>query len=839
MIIKYSPEFTGEYYLNILKGTCLLGATVVDDTGLLEAFELRLGLPSFGESGQIRAIEYRRALGACKEGSFYEKSFSVDSFGVAESLLSWRDKLLMLGWMPEKESGQGRLDTLAKVEGIFRRQSACPGGPERWKAVLSALEGGRKPFTKEDTLELWYPEDLLPGLIGKAIALSGAHVEPKRESSPKEVDFSGKRVELRKYTELTDAFEAFAREKPSAGTVVINRDNVRFNSVLRRQGQALEQASTEKGNPAIPQVFKLGLSLLQRPMNPHTLLSFLQLPKGPLSFGLASDLVDALLQDNGIGEKWHRALERHPDELGEAKAYLLDLLVDRTDPAVPVDVTKRWCQEIVAWTEKRLRDGKNPVPPFELPQYAALASSCQGMLRLLEYEGASLDATDFENLVKSLYVGVSIRTDEGEIGSFDTVSSPASILSDPARLIWLDCNGVLDTSWPYAFLTKEEANWLHGVGVTVPAKDGYFKYGFSLVTDLLARVNDIVLVRAEYDCGEALREHPAVTLARKAGIKETECASPEWSGPQVPILPKDTFEFGKDVLGSFSRQESASSIETLINHPADYFLEYILNLKDIKDMELKDVIPARGLVAHLAFENLMKDGGKDVKAMRALVNGEGFRDRVRAAAACKGANLLLGENEIDFEGLVVTLKDSFNVLLDILETSRLEPYATEFSLKDSSGNGVDLHKEIGEVVKGSVDLIAKTGSGDYVVIDLKYPRGGDSYYTKLLQTDTSVQLEIYSAAVSRRLGKPVLATAYYLMPLMKLYTCDTQGIFRGKGVYHEKKKVVTPDLPTRIRDGIQVSRDCLRNGSVPLGEKDKFAFGRQEDSYEILKDRIK
>ena len=77
-------------------------------------------------------------------------------------------------------------------------------------AVLSALEGGRKPFTKEDTLELWYPEDLLPGLIGKAIALSGAHVEPKRESSPKEVDFSGKRVELRKYTELTDAFEAFA-----------------------------------------------------------------------------------------------------------------------------------------------------------------------------------------------------------------------------------------------------------------------------------------------------------------------------------------------------------------------------------------------------------------------------------------------------------------------------------------------------------------------------------------------------------------------------------------------------------------------------------------------------
>ena len=85
MIIKYSPEFTGEYYLDIRPGESLLEQTVVDDAGLLEAFELRLGLPSRGESKQIRTIEYRRALDKNKAGAFYEKSFSVDSFGVAES----------------------------------------------------------------------------------------------------------------------------------------------------------------------------------------------------------------------------------------------------------------------------------------------------------------------------------------------------------------------------------------------------------------------------------------------------------------------------------------------------------------------------------------------------------------------------------------------------------------------------------------------------------------------------------------------------------------------------------------------------------------------------------
>lgn len=838
MTIKYSPEFTGEYYLNIPEGKCLLGDIVVDDAGLLELFELRLGLPSFGESGQIRAIEYRKALKACQKGSFYERSFSVDSFGVAETLLSWRDKLMMLGWAPEVKTGQERLDTLAEVEEVFRKQSIYPGEPDRWLAVLTALNNGGKLFSDDATIEIWYPKELLPQLIEKAIALSGLKVEPKRELNPEKVDFSCKTVELRKYTELTDAFEWFAQEKPTAGTVVINRDNVRFNSVLRRHGQALEQASTEIGNPAIPQIFKLGLSLLLRPLNPHTLLSFLRVPKGPVPYRLALELTDALLEDNGIGKKWQTTLDKYPDERKEAQALLLDLLVDRADPAIPTEVAMVWCKEIAAWTEKCLNDKKHPVLPFEIPQYAALASACQGMMRLLEGESATMNATDFSNLVKSLYTGVAIRTDEGEVGSFNTVSSPAAILSDPSRLVWLDCNGVLDVSWPYTFLTQAEAKAIKDIGLTIPDKDRFFKYGFSLVTDLLSRVNDIVLIQSEYDCGEALREHPAVTLALQAGIKEKEFASPEWGGPQAPIQPRESFELGTDVLGGFSRKESASSIESLMDNPADYYLEYILKLKDIKDMELKDIIPARGLVAHLVFENLMKDGNKNVTAMLALVNGPDFRERVRAAAACKGANLLLGENEIDFEGLVVTLKDSFNVLLGILNASNLTPFETEFSLKDSNGKGVDLGGAIGEVV-GFVDLVAKTAGGDYVVIDLKYPRSSGNYYRQLLANDTSVQLEIYSTAVAKRLGKPVLATAYYLIPQMKLYTCDSQMIFKGKGVYHEKKKTVAPDLLTRIKDGIQSSRECLINGSIPLGEKDRFAFGRQEDSYEILKDRIK
>lgn len=838
MTIKYSPDFTGEYYLKLQPGECQLEQAVLDGVGLLESFELHLGLPSQGESGQIRTIEYRQALAANKANAFYEQSFDLDSFGVAATLLTWRDTLLMQGWNPDAGTGQERLDKLSEVERTFRKQSNCPGTPDRWGTVIKEMEGGRTPFLKKDKIEVWYPKDLLPVLIQTALSLSGADVKYNRETLSKQVDFAGKKVELRRYTELTDAFEAFALETQPEGTVFINEDNYRFNAVLRRYGLALEQASTEEGSPSIPQIFKLGLLLLVRPMDPQTLLSYLQLPAGPLPGKLASALSRALLDDNGVGEKWDAALNAHPEGRERAETFLLALMGNRSDPSIPTDLAKTWCKAVIQWTEARLRDDKHPVQPVDIPQFSALASSCRGMLRLLDYEGATMDQTKFSNIVKSLYDSVSIRTDDAEVFSFDTVSSPAAILSTPRRLVWLNCNGVLDASWPFAFLTSREVEALEGMGVKVPAKDLYFRYGFSLVTDLLSRVDDIILVRSEYDCGEALREHPAVTLALQAEIPEKVCSSPEYAGPLHPIVSRESFLMGQDVLGKFKRRESVSSIEELIDNPADYYLEYVLKLKDIKDLALADIIPARGLVAHLAFENLMKDGNKDVKQMLHLVNAKDFPERVRVAAACKGANLLLGENEVDFEGFVVTLRDSFNVLLGILESSGLEPCETEFSLVDKNDKGANLGGAIGEVA-GFVDLVAKKkGENNYVVIDLKYPKGSGSYYIDKLRKDESIQLEIYSLALAK-LGKPVVATAYYLMPLKELHTCYAGTIFLGKGVIPEKKKSVTPDLKTRINDRIGDSRAYFQAGDIPLKEPNNFAFGRQLDTFEILKDEIK
>lgn len=840
MLIKYSPDFAGDYYLKLNEDNCLYDQTVLNDIGLLEAFELRLGLPSAKECKQIRIIAYRNVLDAFKDDSFYEQSFAVDSFGVAANLLSWRDTLLLQGWNPEKKIGQKRIDTLSLVECSFRKDSDYLGVPDRWINVLAEMEAGHKAFSGDDTIEVWYSKDLLPALIWKAISLSGAEVMEMRPSSQNGVDFTGKDVEVRRYTELTDAFEAFALESQPEGTVFINRDNYRFNSILRRYGLALEGSSIDNSNPSIPQIFKLGLQLLNRPINPHTLLSYLNLSISPLPAHAASALAKALLKDNGVGEEWRKTL----DELSKEKRdkvdkYLIDLLKDRSDSAIPTENAKKWCKEILKWSEGRIHDEDNPISIIDSTQFASLSTSCRGMIRLLESAGETFNPIDFNNIIKSLYDSVSIPIDSGELGSFCTVSSPAGIISNPDKLIWLDCNGALDVIWPYAFLTIKEVEALKENGVEIPSRDLYFRYTFSCMTGLLSSVNNIVLVRSEYDCGEPLREHPAVTLALQAGIKETRCLPPQWNGKQVVIPSREAFEFGKDMLGKFARKESASSIEKLIENPVDYYLEYVLRLKDVKDVELADVIPTRGVVAHLTFENLMRDGNKDVAAMRKLVNSPEFYERVREAATLKGAILLLNENEIDFEGFVVTLKDSFNTLLDILEDSSLQPYGTEVSLQDKDGKGVVLGSIIGEVT-GFVDLIAQTLSGEFVVIDLKYPRASGSFYINKLQQDKSVQLELYSKAISIKLGKPVVATAYYLIPLMELHTCDLNGMFKGNGIFHEPvKKNYQTTLEVWIEDKIKESRESFVSGKIALSEPSTFTFGRQSDTFEILKDRIK
>lgn len=841
LIVKYSPEFSGDCYQKMPSGKSLMGHTIVSDSGLLELMELRLGLPSVAVSAKSRAIDYRRALKAHKSGAFFEPSFEVDSLGVAERMLGWRDSLMMAGWAPAEPWASERLKVLCEVEKDFDAKS-YPGESDRWNTVVSELNGS-KAFSPQEMIEIWYPKNIISPVIRKAIESSGAAYDYKRETFADDV--SKDRIDILSFTELSDAFEYFAQKGVDDGTVVINGDNVRLNSILYKQDCPEISATADDCTPPVTQLFKLGLSLVLRPLNVYNLLAFLQVPFNPLPDYLRTRLASALLKDNGLGEKWHEALnnffkedsgkpEKEKRE-GRVRGLLLDLLdAECTGGKVSADIVRSWCIAMIAWTQKvTVRRDATPKDEQRNAALKALSSSCAAMLQLLDSESGDLDAQDYMHIVGSIYASTSIMVAVPQLGCLDVIGSTHRILSDGAKILWLDCNGGLKISYQYDFLLGEELNELQGK-VAIPKKEDSYSYAFNMLKNVLSTAEKVTLVRSQYDCGAPLEEHPAVTLAKQMKVTETPMGELKWEGKIERRYKKTQFEMGEDVIGKFHRVESPSSLEGLMENPDDYYLHYILKLKDLDSTTFADMVPTRGTVAHLVFETMMKDAGKDIAKMCKMTEVEGFHKRVVEAAYQKGPLLLLGENEVDFADFVETLRESIIVLLDILSKNDLTPFGSEYPI-----DGVDVG--LPDPIRGSVDFLATNKAGHFVIIDFKYPRSKGSYYIKKLQEDTSVQLELYSKAVSKMNNDtPVDATAYYLFPLKELHTCFPATFSKGEGVIIEKVNNVATPLFDRIKSGIDARRTEMRGGNVEVPEANPpFAFGKQSAKYEVLKDYTK
>lgn len=840
LVVKYSPEFSGECYQRIPSGRSLMGHSVVSDSGLLELFELRLGLPSVHVPAKSRAIEYRRALKLHRNGAFYESSFNVDSLGVAERMLQWRDSLMMAGWNKEGEWKAERLRTLSEVEKDFDA-AAYPGESDRWLRVASELDL-RRAFSPQETVEVWYPENILSVVIREVIGKSGAKVVFMRENLAD--DMSKDRLEILGFTELSDAFEHFAETGVEEGTVVINRDSLRLDSILHRMNRPEVAATAENCTPAVTQLFKLGLSLVVRPLNVYNLLAFLQVPSGPLPSFLRTRLASALLKDNGLGENWDKVLDEFFSEDagkpagekrgGRVKEFLLNLLeADCPAGKVSSDVVMRWCRAMKGWADKNVvrRDATEEMEQRNAA-FESLSASCAAMLQLIETEGGDLDVQDYMHIIGSIYSATDIRVSVSQLGCMNIVSSPHRILSDGAKVLWLDCNGELDIVYPYDFLISEELDELKGKAV-VPEKRDLYSYAFSMLRNLLSKAEKVTLVRSQYDCGAPLEEHPAVTLAKKMNVSEVAMEEARWNGRMEPRYQKAQFLMGEDVLGKFHRIESPSSIEGLMENPDDYYLNYMLKLQDISSTTFADIMPTRGTVAHLVFETMMKDSDRDIARMRSMTEVGEFQRRVVDAASRKGPMLLMGENEVDFADFVETLRESITVLLDILDKNGLKPWASEYKF-----DGVDVGLD--DPVRGSVDFIAENGAGEFVIIDFKYPRNKGSYYVDKLKKDSSVQLELYSRAVSAKEGRNVIATAYYLFPLKELHTCFDTVFSRGDGVVIEKAAASDTSLFDRIVEGMDARRTEMKGGEIEIPKPNTlFAFGKQVAKYEVLKDYTK
>lgn len=824
--IKYSPGFSGECYQRTMAGISILGLSSVNDSGLLESLELRLGLPSWSPEGMTRAIAYRKALTGRKDQAFYSDSFNRDSLGTSASLLDLRDTLLMAGWDPSKDWKSDRLRTLSILEKAFDSR-ALPGEADRWRIVLSTLRECGNPFHTGDIIEVHKSKEVLPQVIVNVLELLGETVDwTPGKTDDISLNLTGKDASILSFVEYSDALEWIAGNGEKSGTVIINDDGMRLNAVLRRHGKAPVAANMESGNPGTPQIFKLGLSLLIEPVNIHNLLAYLQLPISPLPAGLARMLSRKLINANGLDEGMEKAIEDYSKSLPENdkkklsenyNKYLGFLLnARRGDGKVSLSAARAYCKNIAEWaTTRAVLSGDKPEQAF----FQVLVAECTDMINLLAEEEEVMDTEQFDRFVRQLSRPYSGKLESDQLGSLHTVRSLGNIIDQPDNIIWLSCNGDLGNRWPYESLNASEIKELRNNGIIVPDKSVYAGNDFREMVNRLNSAKSITLCRSCYDKGEAMKEHPAVTLFRKAGVAETAMQSKTWSGPVTHFTKSRDYSVQKDLLGDFSRSESVSSIEKLIQYPFDYYLEYVLGFKDASSNTFKDETPTQGTVAHLVFKELAEESDMNLDNMERLINTEdkegndGFGSRVRRAATKAGATLLSPSNSINFTSFCGTLKESIRALIKVLRDNRLKPFACEKAFD------VELGDTLGRT-KGSVDFIAETLEGELVIIDFKYSKGKN--YIDKLREESSIQLEIYTRAMRQTYPeKKVIATGYWFFKTNELHTCST--FLTGENVVIEPVTGNKKPLIERIEELVQFRKNEMKNGYLEIYENENIS----------------
>lgn len=797
MKLIYSPFFTGECYRKLTVNKPLF-EKIVGDAGLLDFLELSLGLPS-GESSAIdRILAYRKALETAIDNAFYKAAFPNDPLATAKELLHWRDLLIMEGFDAETDYQSERLKKLAEVEKEFVK-SGMVGTPERWRRVLASAKG------KIDgvEIEVYHDLSLLPKLICDTLKAIGVTKGQNDGLGAKELGWTmeGKELFIKNFGTVAEAY-SWAAENKDCDTVICP-DTFRLNAVLRNKEMPLLDASAG-GDSSIMQLFRLGLSLLERPVDIQNLLEYLRTGFSPIPGKTRYNLANTLKREGGRGDKWEKAISDSKDK-DAVNRYLLSLLNADVSDGVDASVVTEWCAAIAEWA-------KDSVTEEKLAYLMALKDLCNSMIRVIEEERSDkIDVGFLQKAIKTLYEPKAVQSVKAMAGSWEVVASHRCFVDNPDSLMWLPCNGGLETPYQYSFMFQEEIDELH-----ITKQLDCVRYDFNLMLRLLGQVKRIVLCSCDFDCSDALVEHPAVTLCKKAAKEEDMRKSIAGTTVFKPTL---TFNTGIDLFPKRESESgeikdaplSATGIDTLIGYPFDFIMDKTLGFKDISSLQLSTLVLTQGTVAHYVFERMLKDSDRSIKQMRSLLDKETFGSRVEAAAMAKGAILLRKEHRTLLSNLKESLCHSIGVLLDILEKNNLIPKSSEDKLDNLELEG------LGEI-SGSVDFYAETRRGEIVVFDFKYSKG--SAYIEKLSKNQSVQLELYAEGLSKKYNKAVVAIGYYFFPINQLHIYDDKGIIgEDPKVIKHTRKEGDYSLSEQIRNSVDLRKSQLKKGELEMGEE--------------------
>ncbi len=817
MTIIYSPEFNSTSYINLQQRQGqLLGLKVCGSTELLAELELRAGIVGLEQSEPERLVAFHESVKNNVAGTIFEESFKTDEVGVARQLMAWTDSLLMAEWTPDAIIGSDKLKALAKItKGVIGKHMA-----QRWKDLTAYLKDNQI-FQKDDVFEI-HTKELIPAVIQSTLdqLAKQATVNYVTNDGEMPTDFSVYHFKTR-----TEAYQWYLSQPDVLNDVdvTISSDNCVLNDMAIAMGKPTVNSRSQNSNPQLLQLFKLGLSLFARPLNVYNLLSYLQVPGNPLG-GVSYQLARILADEGGINEEWQKAIDEYDftDEKGkdkrDEKLIFIDMIKKVYSPEkILVSDVRTYSEKLAHWCDKLLLSAK--VDEEKKEQLVVLAAFCRSLRSILPNEGY-ISSDELKSHVDGIYRPQSFTHMKAQKDSPDVISDIMQLVDPAQKVCWLGCVGASVHPYPFDFLNHSEYEGLKDVGITIPAKSDFYTQHHQLQMAALKTIGSLILVTWEFDGNARQEEHPLVAELKQLNkeewnsfVKNDEKPNLQTVDGEISSLePKLSYQLSEDMTKLHREEESYSSVTSLIQHPFDYTMQYLLKLREPQVGQLPDLDTTKGFVAHLLVETLVKKYREQMADEYLKHADSDIQQIINECILQKGAILMLPEYRIERQQFEAILKDSIRALVSIIKELNLKPLDSEVEL--------NVTLETIGAFTAKIDLLLKDANDKYVIFDLKWSESKS--YQERLEQNKAMQLELYSQAIKEHYGSDVAGVAYYLFPKMTLYTTNfpTSDHIRQIVV---KTEASDRELYEEIKNSYEYRRGTLDNGFIEESELTEIA----------------
>lgn len=816
--------------------------------GLLELLERELGFFDFYPSKHKRLQSFRSLLNKHEDQGFYQEAFNKDPFAVSETLLKYRDELILIGWKNTMSEQPYRLKQIAQIEELFRETENYVGESDRWCALLDAIESLKKlilPYQiiVEDSLSdlPFYLQSILSALPIKNSKLTNI---PEGDSVLQQVILllnDSKQKDALSFTSNDNSFkivqfnnrlfmEDVCAHITNKEDLVVLNDACFFDMSLVSLGKAATGSYQSNANPPIIQHFNIISSLLEKTPRLESIITFLQLTDHPFPYKLRVQLLQSLKKEPGFAnENWTKLLQEFLNDTNQdysnytaedRKKLVHFFLTFNTTDEHPTKKCRGMLSYLVHWSKKRLQSGLEPILA---EQFSKLNDLCKEVLDLIT-DDLSID--EIQQLFRHVYSSANYTNyikQQSSVTRLDQLSSIAE--KTDKHTFWIDCKANDIHQYPLGFLQETELEYLTLQNLEVHSISSFLKLQYQQEMRGLLNLNGTlnifvvdgeemhpILLKIKNLVPEELLEKVTTRIQSIKDVQEFEVIvrKEKYQHFNRITLPTPQNYMELDQLSSIKRREveSASSMERFIHYPFDWVIERIAKLRATPEFDMPDEFLHNGNIAHSVIEILLERQSNSGAHKFNIDTEEVIKNVLEQVIFNQGIHYLTPENKPKLSAFTDKLIRSIQSLQTFIKLNELTIIACEKNF--GKENLCNMEEALG-LVTGYIDLVLEDVDGNPVILDLKWTRS-ETKYKELIENNEAIQLALYAGALGAR---STAKTGYYLLNQNKLITPVE---FKGDTVTVINPNFSIQETLNKLKKTLVARNNELAEGKLEIGE---------------------